>query len=516
MPAPSALVPEFGAHLPDHYQLIGLLGKGGMGVVVKVRDTRLNLDRAAKAMNRGLASSEQYRARFLREARVMANINSDHVMPILELSGDDAEVPYFIMPLLQGRSLQRRLTPGSPFAVAEILDIGREAALGLDAVHAKGLVHRDIKPGNLFLEDLPGGGRRVRILDFGIVRAEPEPGVQPLTESDVLLGSAPYMAPEQTRGERCNARSDLFSLGVVLYELATGRRPAPPDPHALRAHLPRRLGELILQMLSPEPARRPASAAQVAECIRGLLLERQDPLAGEPPDRLEELLAKIRDTHHGIRDQLKQAGDVSVEVLGCLDRRHFLIASFTAINSFIWRDDERGERLIDGRVESILRGALFLQIGPTREYFRDSIEPYVKGHDWEVEDETFFVKGFENMRRKIIDRLRGRGVADPEGYCDKHVQKAETDRFPFTGIGWAVCLLGTARNISCAKLEALLHGPFHESLTLQFWEDEGKQFVTRVGKWCSDVINDTVAVGCPDLAGRIFFERLKQRMRGYY
>jgi serine/threonine protein kinase len=185
-----------------------------------------------------LTLSELARQRSLREARAAAALKHDHIVTIYQV-GEDHGVPFLTMELLKGESLDHYLSHVGQLAVAEVLHLGRQIALGLRAAHEKGLIHRDIKPSNIWLEGEPGesagsptsrGGLarsavRVKLLDFGLVLSAEKDPAEPLTREGVILGTPAYMSPEQARGERVDPRSDLFSLGCVLYRLCTGRLP---------------------------------------------------------------------------------------------------------------------------------------------------------------------------------------------------------------------------------------------------------------------------------------------------
>lgn len=281
------------------YRLLQLVGRGGMGAVFAAEDVRLRRPVAVKVMLPAQAGRPGARERFLLEARAAAGVRSDHVVTI-HFVGEEAGVPYFAMEYLRGRSLEDRLTAGEPIPVAEALRIGREAALGLQAAHERGLVHRDIKPGNLWLED-PAG--RVKILDFGLVRSAEED--TRLTNTGAVLGTPAYMSPEQARGEEAGPRSDLFSLGAVLYRLLTGSRPFPgatavavamslgaDEPVAVRTRnsaVPPAVADTVHRLLAKDPALRFASARDVADALRDHERENQAPAAAPasatPPRR---------------------------------------------------------------------------------------------------------------------------------------------------------------------------------------------------------------------------------------
>jgi serine/threonine protein kinase len=262
------------------YRVLRVLGEGAMGVVFAAEDTVLGRVVAVKVMQPALAAHELARQRFLLEARAAAAIQDDHVVTIHQVSETvvrGASVPYLVMPLLEGETLLGRLQrQNGPLPLAEVLRIGREMALGLAAAHREHLIHRDVKPANVWLE---GEKRRVKLLDFGLVREVD----QQLTMTGVILGTPAYMAPEQASlaSKDLDARCDLFSLGVVLYEMATGQLPfqsenpyqllfkadPPRSPAELNRKLPAELSALILRLVSHDRRHRPGSAEDVAGAL---------------------------------------------------------------------------------------------------------------------------------------------------------------------------------------------------------------------------------------------------------
>jgi hypothetical protein len=268
------------------YEVEGVLGRGGMGVVLKARDPALGRPVAIKVLAVQLATSPEARLRFAREARAAAAVVHDHVVAIYAVD-EAGGLPYLVMPYLAGASLQDRIDRGRPAAVEEILRIGMQAASGLAAAHAQGLVHRDIKPANILLED---GVERVKITDFGLARAADDVR---LTGNGVLAGTPEYMSPEQARGEPVDARSDLFSLGGVLYALATGHAPfradsalgvlrrvcdeAPKPVREINPAVPDWLAAVIERLMAKDPADRYRSAAEVADLLGRGLAEVQGP-----------------------------------------------------------------------------------------------------------------------------------------------------------------------------------------------------------------------------------------------
>ena len=204
------------------YEVLGVVGSGGMGVVLKAFDVALNRYVAIKVLAPHFGSSGAARKRFRREAQSAAAVVHDNVIEIHSVADTD-DLPYLVMPYLRGPSLQRRLDDDGPLAVVEILRIANQTASGLGAAHAQGLVHRDVKPANILLAD---GVDRVKLTDFGLARAADDAS---LTKTGIIAGTPQYMSPEQARGETVDARTDLFSLGSVMYTMCTGRPPFRAD-----------------------------------------------------------------------------------------------------------------------------------------------------------------------------------------------------------------------------------------------------------------------------------------------
>lgn len=262
------------------YRVLSVLGQGGMGIVFHAEDIQLRRPVALKVMNPSLARSSNARQRFVREAQAAAAVAHDHIVSIYQV-GEERGFPFLAMPLLRGESLDDRLRRVGKLTVAEALRIGREIAEGLAAAHEHGLVHRDIKPANVFLE---AGSDRVKIVDFGLARGANDDAR--LTQTGTIMGTPAYMAPEQARGEGVDARSDLFSLGCILYRICTGVSPfhapdvistltalainTPKSPCEINLDIPQAFSNLIAELLSKNPAQRPASARVVADRIAGI------------------------------------------------------------------------------------------------------------------------------------------------------------------------------------------------------------------------------------------------------
>jgi serine/threonine protein kinase len=207
------------------YEIIGPLGKGGMGEVYRARDVRLGREVALKVLPETGANDADTLARFEREARAVAALNHPNILSIHD-TGEHRGVPYAVTELLEGENLSDRLRTG-PVAPKRATEIACQIADGLSAAHARGVIHRDIKPENIFLTN----DGRAKILDFGIARIGPRPGdittgaaARGGTSSQFIMGTAGYMSPEQVRGKTIDFRTDIFSLGAVFYEMLTGRR----------------------------------------------------------------------------------------------------------------------------------------------------------------------------------------------------------------------------------------------------------------------------------------------------
>jgi eukaryotic-like serine/threonine-protein kinase len=244
-------------------------------------------------LSSSLAARESSRTRFLREARTLASLDHDHIVHVHQV-GEEAGVLFLVMQLLKGESLETRLVAAAPLKVAEVLRIGLETAEGLAAAHEVGLIHRDVKPANIWLEDRRD---RVKLLDFGLAR--PVDDEVQLTLQGEIAGTPAYTAPEQARGEPLDARCDLFSLGCVLYRGATGRLPfaganslavllsiaqeTPPSPHSLNPQVPAAVSDLIMRLLEKDPAQRVQSARELVEIIKGLQRDLTEAPEPSPP-----------------------------------------------------------------------------------------------------------------------------------------------------------------------------------------------------------------------------------------
>jgi serine/threonine-protein kinase len=275
-------------------EVIGVLGRGGMGVVFKCFDPALRRNVAVKLLDPVLANHGAARQRFAREARAMAAISHEHVVPIYAVD-EHAELPYLVMEYVPGGTLERRLLQDGPLDVIEVTRVGLQVAAALAAAHRQGLVHRDIKPSNILLDQ---GTERVRVADFGLARAAND---ATFTRSGTLAGTPLYMAPEQVRGEACDAQSDLFSLGCLIYTLCVGHPPFRGDsvyavmqrivhdePRSLReqnANTPTWLEEFVFRLLAKEKSARFTTADEVVAILESELAYQQSPHAEAEPAR---------------------------------------------------------------------------------------------------------------------------------------------------------------------------------------------------------------------------------------
>jgi serine/threonine-protein kinase len=306
------------------YEITDVIGRGGMGIVLEGHDPALNRKVAIKVLAAEWAHNATARRRFGREAQAAAAVVHDHVVPIFSVDAR-GEVPYLVMAHIPGRSLQQRIDTTGPLEIKEILRIGMQTAAGLAAAHAQGLVHRDIKPANILLEN---SVERVRITDFGLARAVDDVSQ---TQSGILAGTPQYMSPEQASGEAVDHRTDLFSLGSVLYAMCTGRSPFRAETtvavirricdgrcrpvREVNPDVPEWLAEIIEKLHEKNPDDRFQTAAQLAELLERHLAHLQQPTVVPQPPPLKLPVAATHSVRLPRRKLIGTAAAIALTVL---------------------------------------------------------------------------------------------------------------------------------------------------------------------------------------------------------
>ena len=279
------MIPEVGQKFGP-YEILGTLGGGAMGLVFRAWDRRLQREVAIKLLQENYQMPAM-RERFLQEARAASALNHPHICTIFDIGEQDGN-PYLVMELLEGETLKERIVRGA-MSSEDILSFGMEIADALAAAHAKGIVHRDVKPANIFLVKKANGRSQAKMLDFGLAKISltasgQRPGrAMDLTQAGATVGTLSYMSPEQARGTTVDARTDLFSLGVVMYEMATRQVPfqgatsalvfvqllghAPEPVHYWNEAIPKDLDKLILKLLAKEPGGRYQTATDLYKAM---------------------------------------------------------------------------------------------------------------------------------------------------------------------------------------------------------------------------------------------------------
>ena len=276
---------KIGQIVKDRYEILEILGEGGMAFVYKARDTQLERLVAIKTLKPNYVNQETFVERFKREAKTAANLNHPNIVQIFDWGIEDE--PFFVMEYIEGNTLTSIIAKNRTISLSDILFIGAQVSSGLHAAHEKGLVHRDIKPGNIMIT--PGG--KVKVTDFGIVSLQNEES--DITKTGSILGTASYISPEQAQGKPVSIESDLYSLGTVLYELISGKPPfagdtpistatkhlteRPEKPSSFRRDLPKGVESAIMKLLEKATYDRFKSA----EDLRATLLQQRKSLQSE-------------------------------------------------------------------------------------------------------------------------------------------------------------------------------------------------------------------------------------------
>jgi serine/threonine protein kinase len=274
------------------YEVWEEIGKGSMGIVYKARDPHIDRLVALKVLRRDRVTSDEFVQRFLKEARAIGRLSHRNIVVVYD-SGQEQDTIYIAMELLRGRSLRDHIND-KRFEFNDIVSVGVQVAEALDYAHRAGIVHRDIKPSNIIIAP----DKKIKITDFGIARIE-DPASHQQTQAGDILGTPAYMSPEQVAGQPVDGRSDLYSLGVILYELFTGSKPfegksiasifksiiddAPATPLLTDEPRSRNLSALIMKSMSKLPDDRYQSGVEMANVLKGLLQRRKSDTADTAP-----------------------------------------------------------------------------------------------------------------------------------------------------------------------------------------------------------------------------------------
>jgi serine/threonine protein kinase len=277
--------------IDQRYEVLGPLGIGGMGAVYRARRVKLGDEVAIKIVRADGELSEVLRERFLRESRVCAQLRHPNIVSILDFDVDESIGPFLVMEMLNGPSLKRELTELGPFEPRSAAHIVTSLANALQLAHDQGVVHRDLKPANVVSHRFDSGEKTYKLIDFGLANIRQASDATALTVEREFLGTVSYASPEQLRGENVTLRSDIYSLGAMVFEMLTGRPPfqagdpfalvtqhltvPPPRPTTLRADLPAHVDEVVLRAMAKDPAERWASASEFARALASPLIGSQ-------------------------------------------------------------------------------------------------------------------------------------------------------------------------------------------------------------------------------------------------
>ena len=278
-----------GSVVDNRYEVLSVLGEGGMGIVYEIRHRALGKRFALKALRKDLATDGEIAARFIQEARTAASVSHPGLVEITDFGSLRTGQPFFVMELLEGQSLASLIRSGGPVPARRAVDIIRQVAEALGAAHERSIIHRDLKPDNIHISPVEGGRDRVTIVDFGLARVI---GASRLTRAGMVFGTPHYMSPEQAMGEVTDHRADVYALGVVMYEMFTGSVPFEADSY---------MGVLTKHMyMAPTPPSKVSGTAKLG-ALEGILLRC---LEKKP----EQRYASLRDLIHDL-DRVMAPGD---------------------------------------------------------------------------------------------------------------------------------------------------------------------------------------------------------------
>jgi eukaryotic-like serine/threonine-protein kinase len=312
---------QFGAVLEDRYVIQGFIGAGGTARVYVAEDIRTKRRVAIKILNRNYAADRTTRERFLREIEVAAEIGHPNMVQVLDAGERKDGSPFIVLELLEGELLGDLLRREGFVSEVVALPLIRQAASALDAAHAAGIIHRDVKPDNIFLASDPGGGRTLKMMDFGMAKLK----MGSLTGAGIVLGTVPYMAPEQALADRVDARTDVYGLGITIFRMLTGHLPfsstndalvvaqhahvEAPRLRAFRAGINPRTEALVATALRKMPGNRYDSMRSMLEDVERILGERPGEPIGAPmkrtPDVYEPLNATSQQAARYLRGLLR-------------------------------------------------------------------------------------------------------------------------------------------------------------------------------------------------------------------